>query len=134
MPTVQGTAMIGATIAGAAIIATGGSAGAMAAKIGGAAVAGIIGGNTPAVSCVSGGGGGAAIGLRKRCYIFEVTHDTTVSPDSVSASIGTPAMAQKTLGSLSGYVQTRAASVSAPMYGDVIGECNSLLDGGVFIE
>ena len=130
----QITTAIGATVAGAAIIASGGTAAAMAAKIGGAAVAGVIGGNTPNVSSISGGGGGASIGLRKMSYIFEVTHDTTVSPDSVSASIGTPAMAQKTLGSLSGYVQTRAASVSAPMYGDVIGECNSLLDGGVFIE
>ena len=134
MPTVQGTAMIGATIAGAAIIATGGSAGAMAAKIGGAAVAGIIGGNTPAVSCVSGGGGGAAIGLRKRCYIFEVTHDTTVAPSSVSASIGTPAMAQKSLGGLTGYVQTKAASVSAPFYEGILNEVNAALDGGVFIE
>ena len=134
MPTVQGTAMIGATIAGAAIIATGGSAGAMAAKIGGAAVAGIIGGNTPAVSCVSGGGGGAAIGLRKRCYIFEVTHDTTVAPSSVSASIGTPAMAQKALSGLTGYVQTKAASVSAPFYDGILDEVNAALDGGVFIE
>lgn len=130
----QITTAIGATVAGAAIIASGGSAAAMAAKIGGAAVAGVIGGNTPNVSSISGGGGGASTGLRKLSYIFEVTHDTTVLPDSVSASIGTPAMAQKTIGGLSGYVQTRAASVSAPMYGDVIAECNSLLDGGVFIE
>lgn len=134
MPTVQGTAMIGATIAGAAIIATGGSAGAMAAKIGGAAVAGIIGGNTPAVSCVSGGGGGAAIGLRKRCYIFEVTHDTTVAPSSVSASIGTPAMAQKALSGLTGFVQTKCASVSAPFYQGILDEVNAALDGGVYIE
>ena len=133
-PTTQATAMIGATVAGAAIIASGGSAGAMAAKLGAATIAGIVGGNTPAASCVSGGGGGAAIGLRNKCYIFEVTHDTTVLPDSVSASIGTPAMAQKALSGLTGFVQTRCASVSAPFYDGVIDECNSLLDGGVFIE
>lgn len=133
-PTVQGTAMIGATVAGAAIIASGGSAAAMAAKLGAAAISGAIGGNTPAVSCVSGGGGGAAIGLRKRCYIFEVTHDTTVTPSSVSDTIGTPAMAQKTLGGLTGFVQTKCASVSAPFYDGILDECNSLLDGGAFIE
>ncbi len=130
----QITTAIGATVAGAAIIASGGSAAAMAAKIGGAAVAGVIGGNTPNVSSISGGGGGASIALRNTSYIFEITHDTTVAPDSVSASIGTPAMAQKSLGGLTGYVQTKAASVSAPFYDGVIDEVNSLLDGGVFIE
>lgn len=130
----QVTTAIGATVAGAAIIASGGSAAAMAAKLGGAAVAGIIGGNTPNVSSISGGGGGAATGLRKTSYIFEVTHDTTVTPSSVSASIGTPAMAQKSLGGLTGYVQTRAVSVSAPFYGGILDEVNAALDGGVFIE
>ncbi len=130
----QITTAIGATVAGAAIVASGGSAAAMAAKIGGAAIAGVIGGNMPNVSSISGGGGGSSLGLRKKSYIFEITHDTTVSPSSVSNSIGTPAMAQKTLGSLTGFVQTRAASVSAPFYGPILEECNSLLDGGVFIE
>lgn len=130
----QVTTAIGATVAGAAIIAAGGSAAAMATKIGGAAVAGVIGGNTPNVSSISGGGGGASIGLRKKSYIFEITHDTTVSPDSVKTTIGTPAMAQKSLSGLTGYVQTRAVSVSAPFYDTVIDEANRLLDGGVFIE
>ena len=133
-PMTAGTSMIGATVAGAAIIATGGSAAVMASKLGASAIAGIIGGNTPSVSTVSGGGGGSALGLRKESYIIEVTHDTTVSPDSVTASIGTPAMEQKQLGGLSGFVQTRVASVSGPYYGGILEECNSLLDGGVFIE
>lgn len=133
-PMTAGTSMIGATVAGAAIIATGGSAAAMASKLGASAIAGIIGGNTPSVSTVSGGGGGAALGLRKESYIIEITHDTTVSPDSVTASIGTPTMEQKQLGGLSGFVQTRVASVSGPYYGGILDECNSLLDGGVFIE
>lgn len=133
-PTTQGTAMIGATVAGAAIIAGGGSAGAMAAKVGAAAITGIIGGNTPAVSCVSGGGGGAAIGLRNTCYVFEITHDTNVLPDSVATTIGTPAMATKQLSTLTGYVQTKCASVSAPFYDGILDECNALLDGGVYIE
>ena len=125
---------IGATAAGAAIVATGGAAAAMAAKIGAAGIAGIIASNTPTPSTITGGGGGASLGLAATCYCISVTHDTNVLPDSVAASIGTPAMAQKTLGSLSGYVQTRCASVSAPFYDGIIEECNSLLDGGVFIE
>ena len=125
---------IGATIAGAAAVATGGAAAAMAAKVGAAGIFGAIASNTPTPSSIGGGGGGAALGLAATCYCISVTHDTNVSPSSVSASIGTPAMEQKTLGSLTGFVQTRAASVSAPFYGPILEECNSLLDGGVFIE
>lgn len=43
-------------------------------------------------------------------------------------------MAQKSLGGLTGYVQTRAVSVSAPFYGGILEEVNAALDGGVFIE
>lgn len=125
---------IGATAAGAAIVATGGAAAAMAAKLGAAGIAGIIASNTPTPSTITGGGGGAALGLASVCYCISVTHNTNVLPDSVTASIGTPAMAQKLLGTLTGFVQTRAASVAAPMYGPIVEECNSLLDGGVFLE
>lgn len=130
----QAVTAIGATAAGAAIVATGGAAAAMAAKIGAAGIAGIIASNTPTPSSVSGGGGGAALGLAAVCYCISVTHDTNVAPDSVAASIGTPAMAQKSLSSLTGFVQTKCASVSAPFYDGIIEECNALLDGGVFIE
>ena len=130
----QAVTAIGATAAGAAIVATGGAAAVMAAKIGAAGIAGIIASNTPTPSSITGGGGGASLGLAATCYCFTVTHDTNVSPASVSASIGTPAMAQKSLGSLTGFVQTKCASVSAPFYQGIIEECNSLLDGGVFIE
>ena len=125
---------IGATAAGAAIVATGGAAAVMAAKLGAAGIAGIIASNTPTPSTITGGGGGAALGLAATCYCISVTHNTNVLPDSVTASIGTPAMAQKVLGTLTGFVQTKAASVAAPMYGPIVEECNSLLDGGVFIE
>lgn len=128
------TGMIGAVAAGAAIMASGGAAAPMAAKLGAAAIAGIIGGNTPSATTISGGGGGASLGLRKKSYIFEITHDTTVEPSSVSSVIGTPAMAAKQLGGLSGFVQTKCAEVSAPFPGPVLAECNSLLDGGFFLE
>ena len=125
---------IGATAAGAAIVATGGAAAVMAAKIGAAGIAGIIASNTPTPSSITGGGGGASLGLAATCYCISVTHDTNVAPASVSASIGTPAMAQKALSGLTGFVQTKCASVSAPFYQGILDEVNAALDGGVFIE
>lgn len=125
---------IGATAAGAAIVATGGAAAAMAAKIGAAGIAGVIASNTPTPSTITGGGGGASLGLAATCYCISVTHDTNVSPSSVSATIGTPAMAQKALSGLTGFVQTKCASVSAPFYQGILDEVNAALDGGVYIE
>lgn len=127
-------AIIGATAAGAAIVATGGAAAAMAAKIGGAALAGIIGGNTPSITSISGGGGGAALGQRKESYIIEVTHDTTVDPASISAVMGTPKMTAQLIGSVPGFVQTRAASVAAEAPEYILNAINAALDGGVYIE
>lgn len=125
---------IGATAAGAATIATGGAAGAMAAKIGAAGVFGLIASNSPTPTTITSGGGGAALGVDATVCCISICHDTNVAPDSVSSAIGTPAMAVKTLGTLSGFVQTKCASVSAPFYSDIIEEVNNRLDGGVFIE
>lgn len=125
---------IGATAAGAAIVATGGAAAAMAARIGAAGIAGIIAANTPTPSSITGGGGGASLGLAATCYCISVTHNTNVAPDSVSATIGTPTMAQKALSGLTGFVQTKCASVSAPFYQGILDEVNAALDGGVYIE
>ena len=66
--------------------------------------------------------------------ITSVFHDTNVAPDSVAARIGTPSMAVKTIGTLSGFIQTRAASVNASCYDDVRAEINTLMDGGFFYE
>lgn len=120
---------IGATAAGAAIASTGGAAAAMVAGF-----AGIMATNTPTPTTIGGGGGGAALGLSATCYCFAITHDTNVAPDSVASVIGTPAMASKQLGALSGFIQTKNAEVSAPFPGPVLAECNSLLDGGFFLE
>lgn len=133
-PLTQATSMVGATVAGAAIIATGGSAAAMASKLGASAIAGIIGGNTPSLNTVSGGGGGAALGLRNQSYLIEVTHNTNVDPTSVTNIIGTPAMAIKTLNTLTGYCQTKCASVWISGSGSVSSEINNMLDNGIFIE
>ena len=130
----QAVTAIGAVAAGAAIVASGGAAASMAAKLGAAGIAGIIASNAPTPSTITGGGGGASLGLAATCYCFAITHDTNVSPDSVSTVIGTPAMASKSLGTLSGFIQTKCAEVSAPFPGPVLAECNSLLDGGFFLE
>lgn len=125
---------VGAVAAGAATLATGGAAAAMAAKIGAAGIFGMIASNTPSPSTITGGGGGASLGLAAVCYCISICHNTNVAPESVAAAVGTPAMAVKRLGDLSGFVQTKAAEVSGPFYGGILEECNALLDGGVFIE
>ena len=63
-----------------------------------------------------------------------IFHDTVVSPDSVSAFMGTPAMAVKSLSGLSGYVETRLFSVSGTMLENERIEINRFMDGGVYIE
>lgn len=66
------------------------------------------------------------------CYT--VCHAPTVDPTSVTSVMGTPAMASKVLGTLTGYVQTQGAHVTIAGYND---ECNGLtaiMDSGFFIE
>lgn len=116
-------------------MALGGPAGAVAGGVGGAA-SGILGvvDHIQGSPVSAGAAGGGAFTDNEIPYLITVSHDTNVAPDSVSASIGTPTMAQKTLGSLTGFVQTRGVSVSAPAERGVLDEINAALDGGVFIE
>lgn len=122
---------ISGAVATAGALATGNFA---AAAAGGAsAISGTLASLTPCNSMVGGGGGGAYTSQ----YIascWTAFHDTTVAPESVSASIGTPAMAQKVIGSLSGYVQTQGASVEVAAEQPIRDKINQLLDGGIFYE
>lgn len=87
----------------------------------------------PTGNIVSTGGGGTPDELQVVCTT--IFHDTNVSPSSISSVCGTPTLAKKTLGSLSGYVQTSGASVHADTECiEVVTRANALLDGGVFIE
>lgn len=100
-------------------------------------LAGITNALIPSSTCVTGGGGGAALGLQGangdvRCYT--VFHDTNVDPSSVSSVMGTPAMEKKSLSGLSGYVQTAGASVSGLMLDEERTTLNNMLDSGIFIE
>ena len=109
------------------------STGVGAAAVGAAGIVGMLTGVQPLQSAIGSGGGGAwTDGPLIQC--FTIYHNTNVEPSSVAAAIGTPAMSVKTIGSLSGFVQTREASVDASCYEDVRTEINSLMDGGFFYE
>lgn len=109
------------------------STGVGAAAVGAAGIVGMFTGVQPLQSAIGSGGGGAwTDGPLIQC--FTIYHNTNVEPASVAAAIGTPSMSVKTIGSLSGFVQTREASVNASCYEDVRTEINNLMDGGFFYE
>lgn len=97
-------------------------------------IQGIMNNLEPLPSCVGGNSGGAALGLANTVYCISIFHDTNVTPDSVSAIMGTPTREVKNIGSLSGYVQTVGASVAAAVEAPIIDEINRYLDSGVYIE
>ena len=89
------------------------------------------------ISQTIGTAGGSAlvgIGLPPPLTLIEVTHDTNVAPSSVSAVIGTPTNEVKSLSALSGYVETRNASVAGGMTDTERKAINRYLDGGIYIE
>lgn len=121
----------GAGVAAASVF-TGGAA---LLAAGAAGISGEFNAMRPTPSSVGGAGGGAILaqfGYSPRCMV--IFHDTTVAPDSVSAVIGTPANAVKSLSGLTGYVETRSASVSGDMLESERSQLNQLLDGGIYIE
>ena len=136
-PVQQITSLATAIGGAAAMMATGGVA---AAAIGTGAIVGEFNGMTPVPSSVGGPGGAAVLGLRGgasdgfalRC--MTVFHDTTVAPDSVSAAIGTPTNAVKSLSGLTGYVETRNAWVAAPAEYAICEELSAALNNGIYIE
>lgn len=129
-PLTAASSLAGGIGAAAAAGAVGGIAGVAAA--GAAGIAGLISANSPMPASVGAGSGFTSGGWTVEC--ITVYHDTNVSPDSVAGAIGTPTMSVKTIGTLSGFVQTREASVNASCYEDVRREINQLLDGGFFYE
>lgn len=88
----------------------------------------------PNASCVGGGGGGAGSGLDMRVICHTVFHDTNVTPSNPASSIGVPVSSEVTLSILSGFVQTKNASVSGSMTDTERSRINMLLDGGIYIE
>lgn len=69
---------------------------------------------------------------RAVCMVYY--RKTSAEPASVAPSVGIPLLAQRQLSTLSGYVQTRDASVSGVIRGEYYNRINGALDSGVFIE
>lgn len=131
-PAALGTSILAAAGVAAAAVATGGAA---AVAAGTAGIAGEINSATPIPSSIGSAGGGALLalwGYAPRCMV--IFHDTNVTPDSVSAIIGTPANAVKSIAGLTGYVETRNFSVAGNMTDRERTEINRYMDGGVYIE
>ena len=129
----QGAMTILSAVGGAAAVA--GSGGAAAIAAGSGAIAGIMNNLQPTLSTVGGAVGGASIlSTLAFAQIITIFHDTNVEPSSVSGAIGTPTMAAKSLGSVSGYCECRCASVSAPAERAVLDQINAYLNSGFFME
>lgn len=131
-PAALATTVVGAAAAVGSAVVTGGAA---AVAAGTAAIAGEFNSATPLPSSVGSAGGGALLalwGYAPRCMV--IFHDTNVAPSSVSAVIGTPTNAVKSLSGLTGYVETRNFSVSGAMTDRERADINRLMDGGVYIE
>lgn len=87
---------------------------------------------TPFTQTVGGLGSAAASALPFDAEIVLISHNTNVNPSSVSSVMGTPAMAVKTIGNLSGYVQCQNASVRGNMRAEDRSEINGYLNSGFF--
>lgn len=98
------------------------------------AIQGIMNNLEPIPTYIGSNGGGTVLGIANTAYLYSIFHDTNVTPDSVSAIMGTPTREVKNLGSLTGFVQTIGASVAAAAEAPIIDEINRYLDSGVYIE
>lgn len=133
--TVRGNAT-GLVAAGISAVGTVASGGAALPVVG--AVAGVLLSQQRSVgnSGVSGGYAGvyASPGNFTDVYLYSICHNTNVEPSNFTAVIGRCLNQVVRLGSLSGYVQTVGASVSASVGSQYLEQINGLLDGGVYLE
>lgn len=124
----QAASVIGAGAAGAAgVMAAGGALGAVAA--GAASIIGILNNASPLPSAIGSNGGLSGVEFQGACITAYRAASAAVAP-----VIGAPTMAAVQLGTVSGYCQTRAASVAVSAPDGIRQEINSLLDSGIFIE
>lgn len=131
---IQSATAIGAAAAAiGATVATGGAA-LPAVAAGTAGIVGVANSLQANPTAVGSNLGGAVLGVPGTTSCIVIYHDTTCAPDSVSGVIGTPENQVISLGGLSGYVETRCASVSGNMLESERTQLNKLLDGGIYIE
>lgn len=122
-------------MAGAATAVTALTAGSAAPAIA-AGAAGIYGiyNNVSGVPTSIGSYAGGSIDPVNAVKCFVIYHDTIVDPNNLAARIGTPTMAVKSFTGMTGYVETRGASVSGAMTDRERIAINKYLDGGVYFE
>ena len=125
------TGIVSGMVGAIGAVATGGLS---AIASGAAGITGIANNMAAMPSSIGSNVGSAILGLSPAASLYCVYHDTNVSPESVAAAIGTPAMAVKSLGSLSGYIECRNASVSAPAESGILDRINNYLNTGFFME
>lgn len=122
-------------IAAATMGMSAGGSGALA-SIGaaGAVIDAAQGALTPISSSVGGIQGGVGAGLVTAASVWVLEHGTSGDPGNMAAVQGLPYFNTARLGSLSGYVQTKGASVAGSIRGAMRERINSMLDSGIFME
>ena len=117
--------------------ATGAAGGAAAlASIGAAnsVVSAAQGALMPIQTSVGGIQGGVGAGLVTAASVWVFEHETSGEIGNMAAVQGLPYFATARLGGLTGYVQTRGASVSGSIRGAMRDMINSMLDAGFYME
>lgn len=131
--------MISSAVGAATAVAGIATGGAGTMILGGAAAAGLglVNMIAPTNTSIGGSTGGAVLGLtadKAKVTCYSVFHDTTVSPNSVSAIEGEPHNGVMSLSGITGYVQTADASIDVAGYGNEKDMINNYLNGGAYIE
>ena len=132
---------VSGAIQGAANGAAAGPWGVVAGGAAGAAMNGIVAAYdiadvalTRHNSCIGGIGGGAGVGLSLDLLCFTVSHECSIAPASMAATMGLPTMKPMSLSGLSGYCQCANAHVECAAQANELDAIDSYLNSGFFIE
>lgn len=118
----------------AATAATGGAAALASIGAANTIVNAAQGALMPLQSSVGGIQGGVGAGLVTSAAVWVFEHSTTGGIGNMATVQGLPFFATVEIGDLSGYVQTRGASVSGSIRGALRDRINDMLDAGFFLE
>lgn len=127
-------------VSGTGAIAGGLVASAMSGGIGAVAVVGAMGiAGSSAINerrygTTGSNAGSANLLFDSRVILYMNYKQRTDEPDNYTDFMGRPLKAVRTIGDLSGYVQTSGASVQADTSSEIIDTINSALNGGIYLE